>query len=112
MLCYRAICELYMNRAYQMSINRKELEEIATLAQLHIPEQHVSEITASLNQVMAMIEHINEADTSAVEPMAHPNDAVQLVRQDKVTDSSHKLELLALAAHADDDHYLVPKVID
>lgn len=95
-----------------MSINRKELEVIATLAQLNIPEQHVSEITASLNQVMAMIEHINEADTAAVKPMAHPIDAAQLVRQDEVTDSSHKESLLALAAHADEDHYLVPKVID
>ena len=95
-----------------MSINRKELEEIAALAQLNIPEHQVSHITESLNQVMAMIEHINEADTQQVNPMAHPNDAWQLVRQDKVTDSSHKKELLKLAAHADEDHYLVPKVIE
>jgi len=101
-----------MNLANKMSINRKELEEIATLAQLNIPESQVSEITASLNQVMVMIEHISEADTVAVKPMAHPNGAAQLVRQDEVTDSSHKIELLALAAHADEDHYLVPKVID
>lgn len=95
-----------------MSINRKELEEIATLAQLNIPEKQVSHITESLNQVMAMIEHINDANTQDVKPMAHPNDAWQLVRQDEVTDSSHKKELLALAAHADEDHYLVPKVIE
>ncbi|TDR20729.1 Asp-tRNA(Asn)/Glu-tRNA(Gln) amidotransferase subunit GatC [Marinicella litoralis] len=95
-----------------MSINRKELEEIAALAQLNIPETQVSHITESLNQVMAMIEHINDANTLEVTPMAHPNDAWQLVRQDEVTDSSHKNELLALAAHADEDHYLVPKVIE
>jgi aspartyl-tRNA(Asn)/glutamyl-tRNA(Gln) amidotransferase subunit C len=95
-----------------MSINRKELEEIAALAQLNIPEEQVSHITASLNQVMAMIEHVNEADTSQVEPMAHPNDAWQLVRADEVTDTTHKADLLKLAAHADDDHYLVPKVIE
>ncbi len=95
-----------------MSINRKELEEIAALAQLNIPEEQVSHITASMNQVMAMIEHINQADTKDVKPMAHPSDAWQLVRQDEVTDSSHKSELLALAANADEDHYLVPKVIE
>ncbi len=95
-----------------MSINRKELEEIASLAQLNIPEQQVNEITASLNQVMAMIEHINQADTAAVEPMSHPNDGHQITRQDVVTDHSHKSTLLALAAHADADHYLVPKVIE
>ena len=95
-----------------MSINRKELEEIATLAQLNIPEQQVSEITQSLNHVMAMIEHINDADTDSVQPMSHPNDAIQLIRQDVITDTSHKSDLLALAAQADEDHYLVPKVIE
>ena len=95
-----------------MSINRKELEEIAALAQLNLPEHQIEQITASLNQVMQMIEHINEAETSAIEPMAHPNNAWQMVRKDTVTDSSHKRDLLALAAHADDDHYLVPKVIE
>ncbi len=95
-----------------MSINRKELEEIAALAQLNIPEQQVDQITSSLNQVMQMIEHINDANTASVVPMAHPNDAWQLVRADQVTDSSHKSDLLALAAHADEDHYLVPKVIE
>jgi aspartyl-tRNA(Asn)/glutamyl-tRNA(Gln) amidotransferase subunit C len=95
-----------------MSINRKELEEIAALAQLHIPEQQVAQITDSLNQVMGMIEHINTADTSGTQPMAHPNDAWQKVREDAVTDTSHKSQLLALSAHADDDHYLVPKVIE
>lgn len=95
-----------------MSINRKELEEIAALAQLNIPDDQVNEITASLNQVMDMIEHVNDANTKSVKPMAHPNDAWQITRQDTVTDTSHKSELLALAAHADDDHYLVPKVIE
>ncbi len=101
-----------MNPAYKMSINRKELEEIASLAQLNIPDSQVREITDSLNQVMGMIDHINEADTEAVEPMSHPNDAEQMIRQDEVVDGSHKLELLKLAAQADEDHYLVPKVID
>ncbi|MFC3193049.1 Asp-tRNA(Asn)/Glu-tRNA(Gln) amidotransferase subunit GatC [Marinicella sediminis] len=95
-----------------MSINRKELEEIATLAQLHIPEQQVSQITDSLNQVMGMIEHINGAQTSGVEPMAHPHEGWQQWREDVVTDQSHKTALLKLAAHADEDHYLVPKVIE
>ncbi len=95
-----------------MSINRKELQEIAALAMLNIPEQQFDEIKASLNQVMDLIDHMNVVDTAAVKPMSHPNDAMQLVRDDVVTDTSHKAELLALSAHADEDHYLVPKVIE
>ncbi|MEZ5470381.1 MAG: Asp-tRNA(Asn)/Glu-tRNA(Gln) amidotransferase subunit GatC [Marinicella sp.] len=95
-----------------MSINRKELEEIAALAQLNIPEHQIEQITASLNQVMQMIAHVNQADTSLVEPMAHPNDAWQIIRTDEVTDTTHKTDLLKLSSHSDDDHYLVPKVIE
>lgn len=95
-----------------MSINRKELEEIATLAQLNIPDEEAEEIVTALNQVVQMIEHINEADTDAVIPMSNPNDATQIVRADEVKDNSHKDELLKLSASADEDHYLVPKVID
>lgn len=95
-----------------MSINRKEIEEIAILAKLHIAEEEKPQLVESLNSVMQLIEQINAVSTEHVKPMCHPLDAVQIVRKDEVTDSSHKEQLLALATHADEDHYLVPKVIE
>ncbi len=95
-----------------MLINRKEVEQIAVLAKLQVNETEIEEITASLDAVVAMIDHINEADTENIKPMANPMDAVQRLRADVVTEVSHKKQLLSLATHADEDYYLVPTVIE
>ena len=95
-----------------MLINRKEVEQIAVLAKLEVNAAEIENITQSLDAVVNMINHINEVDTKGVKPMANPLDAVQRLRADVVTETSNKEELLALAANADEDYYLVPTVIE
>lgn len=95
-----------------MLINRKEVEQIAVLAKLEVNATEIENITQSLDAVVNMINHINEVDTEDVKPMANPLDAVQRLRADVVTETSNKEVLLALAANADEDYYLVPTVIE
>ncbi|HFC29947.1 MAG TPA: Asp-tRNA(Asn)/Glu-tRNA(Gln) amidotransferase subunit GatC [Oceanospirillales bacterium] len=95
-----------------MLINRKEVEQIAVLAKLEVNAAEIENITQSLDAVVNMINHINEVDTKDVKPMANPLDAVQRLRADVVTETSNKEVLLALAANADEDYYLVPTVIE
>lgn len=95
-----------------MSINRKELTEITDLAQLDLNAAETKQVTESLNQVMDLVERIKNCETTQVEPMFHPFDFWMPLRPDEVTDVSHKKALLALSSHADDDFYLVPKVIE
>ncbi len=95
-----------------MLINRKELEQIAVLAKLQVSEQEIDAITNSLDSVVEMIGHINQADTDGVKPMANPMDAVQRLRKDEVTQASLKNILLSQAKVADDDYFLVPTVVE
>jgi aspartyl-tRNA(Asn)/glutamyl-tRNA(Gln) amidotransferase subunit C len=95
-----------------MLINRKEVEQIAVLAKLSVSEAEIDDIVTSLDSVVKMIDHINEADTTDVKPMANPMDAVQRLRSDEVTEISNKDELLSMATVADEDYYLVPTVIE
>ena len=95
-----------------MLINRKEVEQIAVLAKLEVNAAEIEHIAQALDSVVNMINHINEVDTEDVKPMANPLDAVQRLRADVVTETSNKQVLLALAANADEDYYLVPKVIE
>lgn len=95
-----------------MSINRKELTEITNLAKLDLNTQQTEEVCQSLNQITALVERIKKADTAQVEPMFHPCDFWMPLRLDEVTEDSRKAQLLALAAHADGNFYLVPKVIE
>lgn len=95
-----------------MLINRKEIEQIAVLAKLHVSESEINDIVTSLDSVVEMINHINEVDTSHVKPMANPMDAVQRLRVDEVTETSIKEKLLSMATQTDEDYYLVPTVVE
>lgn len=95
-----------------MLINRKEVEQIAVLAKLNVNESEIDSIVTSLDAVVEMINHINEADTQQVKPMANPMDAVQRLRIDKITETSNKKQLLSMATQADEDYYLVPTVVE
>ncbi len=95
-----------------MLINRKEVEQIAVLAKLSVSEGEIDAIAASMDSVVEMINHINEADTNAVKPMANPMDAVQRLRADVVTEKSNKDKLLSLSSQVDEDYYLVPTVVE
>ncbi len=95
-----------------MSINRKELKEIADLAKLNVTDVTLDSLNDSMNEIMDMIDAMNQVDVSGVAPMAHPMDAKQVLRADTVTDTNHQQDLLPLSSAADDEHYLVPKVIE
>ncbi|KAA3643724.1 MAG: Asp-tRNA(Asn)/Glu-tRNA(Gln) amidotransferase subunit GatC [Proteobacteria bacterium] len=95
-----------------MSINRKELTEIAQLAKLDLNAEQTQQVGQSLNQITELVDKIKNADTAQVDPMFHPCDFWMPLRADEVIETSHKADLLALAAHADADFYLVPKVIE
>jgi aspartyl-tRNA(Asn)/glutamyl-tRNA(Gln) amidotransferase subunit C len=44
--------------------------------------------------------------------MAHPQDAVQRLRRDEVTEPDQRAEFQAIAPKVEDGLYLVPKVIE
>ena len=85
---------------------------MAQLAQLDLNAEQSRLIGQSLNQITDMVERIKKADTAQVEPMFHPCQFWMPLRDDGVTEDSHKEQLLALAKQSDDNFYLVPKVIE
>ena len=95
-----------------MSIERQEVEQLARLARLSLDESTVARTTASLGDVLKLIDQLQAIDTQGVAPMAHPLDAVQRLRADVVTEPNQREALLALAPAAEDGLFLVPKVIE
>jgi aspartyl-tRNA(Asn)/glutamyl-tRNA(Gln) amidotransferase subunit C len=95
-----------------MPITRQDVEQIADLAKLHLTPENREKVQQSLSDVLQLVDRIQQADVEDVKPMRHPRDARQLLRADKVTESSRKQALLALAPETDGDYYLVPKVVE
>jgi len=95
-----------------VSIEQDQIEKIAELARVRIDEQQIGEVTARITEILDMVDRLQAVDTSQVEPMANPLDAVQLLRPDEVTESDRREDFQAIAPAVEDGLYLVPKVID
>ena len=96
-----------------MSLTRAQVEGIAHLARLEIVEEQMPVYVDSLSRIIDFVEQLAAADTSGVEPMAHPlADQVQRLRLDEVTESDRHEKYQANAPAVAAGLYLVPKVIE
>ena len=96
-----------------MSLTRQDVEKIAHLARLSITEQEMPVYVTSLSSIVAFVDELSRAQTSHVEPMAHPLEGQhQRLRPDVVTetDSHEKYQANAPAVQA--GLYVVPRVIE
>ncbi len=95
-----------------MSLDKDTVEKIAHLARLQLNEQELQAYTDSLSQILGLIEQMNAVDTTGVAPMAHPQDTVLRLREDRIeeTDQREKFQRISPATEA--GLYLVPKVIE
>ncbi|MDG2420481.1 MAG: Asp-tRNA(Asn)/Glu-tRNA(Gln) amidotransferase subunit GatC [Gammaproteobacteria bacterium] len=95
-----------------MPLNKSEVGKIALLAKLHVNDTDVDEIADRITEILSLIDQMQTIDTESVEPMSHPLDAVQILREDVVTETNHRDELQKLAPKAENGLYLVPQVLD
>ena len=95
-----------------MSLERSDVEKIAHLARLEISEADIPEYARNLSNILDLVEQMSAADTSGVEPMAHPLDAVQRLRVDEVTEENQRDHFQAISPAVENGLFLVPKVIE
>jgi len=95
-----------------MALERVTVRRIARLARLAIGEHELDSAAAELGRVLDLAGQLAAADTTAVEPMAHPHEQALAWRADRVTERDRADALLALAPETRGGYYLVPKVIE
>lgn len=95
-----------------MSIERKDVENIAHLARLQLDPGDVSEVTNSIANILALIDEMQTVSSENVAPLAHPFEASQRLREDRVTETNAREELQRIAPSVEGGLYLVPKVIE
>ncbi len=93
-------------------VKKSEIDKIATLARLRVSPAEADEVAARIGEILAMIDRMRAVDTTGVEPLAHPLDAVLRLRADEVTEADRRDELLALAPANRNGLFVVPKVIE
>jgi aspartyl-tRNA(Asn)/glutamyl-tRNA(Gln) amidotransferase subunit C len=96
-----------------MSLNRRDIDNIAQLARLALTEAEVPVLLTSLSRIMGLIGELDRADTGQIEPMAHPLPGQrQRLRADAVTESDRHELYQANAPAVEAGLYLVPRVIE
>ena len=95
-----------------MSLDKDQVQQIATLARLKLSEDEYAESVKKLSKIVDFVDQLSQADTSDVVPMAHPLDVAQRLRPDVVTEPNDRDRYQENASSVKDGLYLVPKVIE
>lgn len=95
-----------------MSLKNIDVERIAQLARLEIVPEDMAGYAQSLSDILAFVASMDEVNTEGVEPMAHPLDLAQRLREDVVTEGDRREDFQSIAPRVEAGLYLVPRVIE
>lgn len=95
-----------------MSLTISEVKKIAHLARLNLSDEDIAHHAPQLSRILDFIEQMNQVDTTQIEPLAHPLDISQRLRNDEITEKDLREKYQQIAPSVAAGLYLVPKVID
>jgi aspartyl-tRNA(Asn)/glutamyl-tRNA(Gln) amidotransferase subunit C len=95
-----------------MSLDNKQVKEIAYLARLSVDDTQLEQSTEELNNILNIMEELGEIETGDIEPMAHPLHMSQRLREDEVSEGDLSKEFQEIAPKTGKSHFLVPTVIE
>lgn len=91
-------------------ITIENVEHVARLARLELTQEEKIKFTSQLGDVLKHVEQMNEVDTTGVEPMNHPIDFVNVMREDKKIYENTREELMQNAPDVEGEFFKVPKI--
>jgi aspartyl-tRNA(Asn)/glutamyl-tRNA(Gln) amidotransferase subunit C len=95
-----------------MSLDRKAVAHIATLARIRVPESDLDGLAGELSTILGWVEQLGEVDTAQVEPMSSVVKVDLPRRKDEVTDGNCRDKVLANAPEPAHGFFTVPKVVE
>lgn len=93
-----------------MKISHEEVRHVAQLARLNLDDATVEQYAGQIGQILEYIDKLNEVDTTGVKP-APAVKIVNAFREDEVKPSLPIEDVLANAPQANDNEFIVPKVV-
>ena len=94
-----------------MTLAREQVEKVSLLGRLLLSPEEIEKMTDQMGGILDYMDLLSEVDTDQVEPMAHPLDVADVLRDDEVRPSLPRDRALANAPNRDDECYRVPAVL-
>jgi len=95
-----------------MSVDQAAVRRIAHLARIAVSDDEVPHLQGEINAILSFVEALGAVDVMGVEPMTSVIPMILRRREDVVTDGGIEGLVMANAPLAEDDFFLVPKVIE
>lgn len=94
-----------------MTIDDKAFADLCELAQLALSDQEKAECLQKISALIAGIERVDDDLIAHLTPLANPEDIHQRLRDD-IAHNDNTTSPSALSEYAQDELFLVPKVIE
>jgi aspartyl-tRNA(Asn)/glutamyl-tRNA(Gln) amidotransferase subunit C len=95
-----------------MALTLADVHRIAHLARIEIDATAAAEVHRKLEAIFAMINELQAVDTTGIVPMAHAQDVMLPLREDRVSDTDQHALFQSVAPAVEDGLYLVPRVVE
>ena len=93
-------------------MDKKTVTTISYLSRLKIDDEKEEKIINDLGNIIEFVDQLNEVDTTEITPLTNPLEKTAKTRKDIVTAKNLKKELLEVAPSANEDYFLVPRVVE
>ena len=92
-------------------IDNETIAYVAALGKLYLSAEEEERARQDLQQMLDYVDRLNQLDTSDTEPMVQVQDTNNVFREDVVTGTDARAEMLANAPQQDEDQFVVPITI-
>ncbi len=95
-----------------MALSLDEIQRLAHLARIEITPVEAIDVGKKLDGIFELIGRMRAIDTTGIVPMAHAQDVMLPLRDDRITEADRRDVYQSVAPAIRDALYLVPKVIE
>ncbi|MGB0381537.1 MAG: Asp-tRNA(Asn)/Glu-tRNA(Gln) amidotransferase subunit GatC [Alphaproteobacteria bacterium] len=95
-----------------MAVDLNTVQKVARLARLSVDEHETARLAEELSQIMDWVDLLGQCDTDDVEPLAGVTVDEMPMRQDNVSMSNSRDDILRNAPIQDEGYFVVPKVVE
>ncbi|MBO5208889.1 MAG: Asp-tRNA(Asn)/Glu-tRNA(Gln) amidotransferase subunit GatC [Lachnospiraceae bacterium] len=93
-------------------ISDETIEYVGILAKLELSDEQKEQAKKDMGRMLDYIDKLGELDTEGVEPMSHVFPVQNVFREDVITNSDTREELLVNAPEEKDGMFMVPRTFE
>jgi len=92
-------------------ITAADVRKVANLARLDLPEEKIATYTGQLERILDYVAQLESVDTEGVPPTTRAVEVVNVTRDDVVSATDVREQLLNEAPQREGDFFRVPKIL-